>query len=324
MSAGYRAPFWLPGRHLQTIYPAACMRLPQVDYRRERWQTPDGDFIELDWLQQLPAPVADAPLLVLFHGLEGSSRSHYALRIMDALKRQHWHGVVIHFRGCGGSPNHLPRGYHCGDTAELDWILRRLRSQHGGPLHAVGVSLGGNVLLKWLGEQRHEAVTLVTRAATVSAPLALPVTGRTLSRGFNRFYTWLFLRSLRPKALAMIAGHGLGFDADALSKARNLEHYDNLFTAPLHGFRDADDYWRQADCRPWLQHIAVPALLLNARNDPFLPERDLPGADEVSPRVTCDFPRHGGHAGFVGRGHGATEGGDWLPQRLLGFLQHGR
>ena len=323
MPAAYRAPFWLPGRHLQTIYPAAWMRLPRVEYRRERWDTPDGDFIEIDWLQQAQAPAANAPLLVLFHGLEGNSRSHYALRIMAGVRQRHGHGVVVHFRGCGGSPNRLPRGYHCGDTAEVDWILRRLHSRHPGPLHAVGVSLGGNVLLKWLGERGHEAAALVASAAAVSAPLSLPVTGHVLTRGFNRFYAWLFLRTLRPKALAMIIRHRLGIDGGALGKTRSLWHYDNLFTAPLHGFRDADDYWRQADCRPWLRHIVVPTLLLNARNDPFLPERELPAADEVAPSVVCDFPRHGGHAGFAGR-HDAAEDGDWLAQRLLDFLQHGR
>lgn len=324
MPADYRAPLWLFGRHLQTIYPAACMRLPRVDYRREGWDTPDGDFIELDWLQQAQAPKSDAPLLVLFHGLEGNSRSHYALRIMAGVRQRHWHSVVVHFRGCGGSPNRLPRGYHCGDTAEVDWILRRLRAQHPGPLHAVGVSLGGNVLLKWLGEQGPEAAVLVASAAAVSAPLSLPATGHVLARGFNRFYAWLFLRTLRPKALAMIGRHRLGIDSSALRRTRSLWHYDNLFTAPLHGFRDADDYWRQADCRPWLRHIAVPTLLLNARNDPFLPESALPAADEVAAPVVCEFPRHGGHAGFAGRCTDPAGDGDWLAQRLLDFLQHSR
>ena len=324
MPTGYRAPRWLPGRHLQTIYPAAWMRLPRVAYHRERWETPDGDFIELDWLQQSPALDADAPLLVLFHGLEGSSRSHYAVRIMHALQQRRWHGVVVHFRGCSGSPNRLPRGYHCGDSAEIDWILRRLQAQHAGPLHAVGVSLGGNALLKWLGEQRQAATNILSRAVAVSAPAALPSTGHVLGRGFNRFYAWVFLRTLRPKALAMISHHGLGVDAAAMREARSLWQYDDLFTAPLHGFKDADDYWRRANCRPWLRYIEVPTLLLNARNDPFLPEKDLPGADEVSSKVTRDFPRHGGHVGFASRWRDAAQGRDWLAQRVLDFLQHGR
>lgn len=322
MSRPYLAPRWLPGRHLQTIFPAAWMRLPPVQYRREQWQTPDDDFIELDWL--LPEAPAGQPLLVLFHGLEGNSRSHYALRLMAALQHKGWRGVVVHFRGCGGTPNRLPRGYHCGDSAEIDWIMRRLRASNPGPIHAVGISLGGNALLKWLGEQRQTASGIIDKAVAVSAPVALPTTGHVLGHGFNRFYAWLFLKTLRPKALAMIAKHRLDFDSAAIAKVRNLWHYDGMFTAPLHGFRDADDYWQQANCRPFLTAIALPTLLLNARNDPFLPEQDLPDADEVSACVTRDFPKHGGHAGFVGDWNAAADSGsDWLAQRILFFLENG-
>lgn len=304
------------------------MRLPKVAYRREQWETPDGDFIELDWLQPERTrgePASHQPLVVLFHGLEGSSRSHYALRMMAALRHHGWHGVVVHFRGCGGSPNRLPRGYHCGDSMEIDWILRRLRTQHPGQLHAVGVSLGGNALLKWLGEQGPAASEVLNKAIAVSAPVSLPTTGHVLGHGFNRLYAWLFLNSLRPKALAMIAQHRLPFDAHAIRKVRNLWHYDDLFTAPLHGFKDADDYWQQANSRPYLKHIIVPTLLLNARNDPFLPERDLPSADEVAPAVVRDFPSQGGHVGFAGSFISAERNRqDWLAQRILTFLKNGR
>ncbi len=333
----YRAPHWLPGGHLQTIYAAAWMPLPQVQYRREQWDTPDGDFIELDWLEnqwlenQRPdvrsrdnhgiGNAAEQPLLVLFHGLEGSSRSHYALRLMSALRQKNWRGVVVHFRDCGGTPNRLPRSYHCGDSAEIDWILRRLRATHHGKLYAVGVSLGGNALLKWLGEQQDEARHIIDKAATISAPIALPTTGRVLGTGFNRFYAALFLKTLRPKALAMIARHKLNHDAAAIRQTRNLWHYNSLFTAPLHGFKDADDYWEKSDSRPFLRTIMLPTLLLNARNDPFLPEQDLPGADEVSPFVIRDFPQHGGHVGFVGNMANSRQ--DWLPERILCFLQTG-
>lgn len=323
----YQAPRWLPGRHLQTIFPAAWMRLPEVRYRREQWQTPDNDIIELDWLLPETAEAGQSarqPLVVLFHGLEGSSRSHYALRLMTALQQKAWRGVVIHFRGCGGTPNRLPRGYHCGDSAEIDWILRRLHANYQGPIHAVGISLGGNALLKWLGEQQHAAINIIDKAVAISAPLALPSTGHALGRGFNRFYAWLFLKTLRPKALAMVAKHDLDFDSKAIAKVRNLWHYDGLFTAPLHGFRDADDYWQQANCRPFLSDIRLPTLLLNARNDPFLPEQDLPDASEVSACVTRDFPRRGGHAGFVGSWNAAAnDHSDWLAQRVLYFLENG-
>ena len=312
----YRTPFWLPGRHLQTIYPAAWMPLPLVNYHREEWETPDGDFIELDWLDGSP----EQPLVVLFHGLEGNSRSHYSLRLMAALKLENWRGVVVHFRGCGGKPNRLPRGYHCGDSPEIDWILRRLRSLNKGLIYAVGVSLGGNTLLKWLGEQQQTAASIIDKAAAISAPIALPTAGHVLGNGFNKIYAGLFLKTLRPKALAMIARHKLNFDVEAIKAVRNLWHYDDLFTAPLHGFKDADDYWEQADSRPFLMTIAIPTLLINARNDPFLPERVLPTAEEVSPSVIRDFPKQGGHVGFVG---GLDNRQDWLPKRILSFLQSG-
>ena len=319
----YHAPVWLPGKHLQTIYPAAWMPLPQITYRRQQWETPDGDFIELDWLG---TPIeadgsAEQPLVVLFHGLEGNSRSHYALRLMATLQGKNWRGVVVHFRGCGGTPNRLPRSYHCGDSAEIDWILRRIRSIHNGLIYAVGVSLGGNALLKWLGEQQDAARGIIDKAAAISAPVALPITGRVLGTGFNKVYAGRFLQTLRPKALSMIARHRLDFDTAAIKAARNLWHYDDLFTAPLHGFKDADDYWESANSRPFLMTIKLPTLLLNARNDPFLPERDLPAADEVSPFVTRDFPKQGGHVGFVCRGE--KNGRDWLPDRILCFLQTG-
>src|SRR5512141_1227110 len=156
----YQAPQWLRGGHAQTIYPLLIKPAAPV-YRRERWDTPDGDFIDLDWID---GPV-DAPLVVLFHGLEGSSRSHYAISLMHSIMQQGWSGVVVHFRGCSGEPNRLPRAYHSGDSAEADWILRRLRNRFPRRnIHAAGVSLGGNVLLKWLGEQGSAAASVITAA----------------------------------------------------------------------------------------------------------------------------------------------------------------
>ena len=291
------------------------MALPEVAYRRETWDTPDGDRIALDWLD---ADADDtAPLVVLFHGLEGDSRSHYALRLMHSLSQRRWRGVVVHFRGCGGMPNQLPRGYHCGDSAEIDWILRRLKAGNPPPIHAVGVSLGGNALLKWLGEQREAASAVLDRAVAISAPLALPTTGHVLGSGFNKLYARLFLKTLRPKALAMIERHGLPFDREAIAAVDNLWHYDGLFTAPLHGFKDADDYWERSNSRPYLKSIARPTLLINARNDPFLPAEDLPGPDEVAPQVSLEFPAEGGHVGFAS----GKKQPDWLAIRVLCFLQ---
>ena len=302
MSA-YRAPWWLPGGHLQTVY-AVLAPAPRVPWRRERWDTPDGDFIELDWAG------SDGPLLALFHGLEGGSSSHYARRLAALALERGWRCVVPHFRGCSGVLNRRARAYHSGDTEELDWILRRLR-----PDAAAGVSLGGNVLLKWLGERGAAAAQVVRRAAAVSAPLDLAAAGHALDRGVNRrLYTRVFLASLKAKVSAKIALRHVTLEKGRLSRVRTLREFDDLFTAPLHGFRDADDYWTRASSASWLEHIRVPTLVLNARNDPFLPRAALESATrKVSRDVVLEFPASGGHAGFPGRGQ-------WLARRVIEFL----
>jgi predicted alpha/beta-fold hydrolase len=313
----YRAPRWLPGGHLQTLYAYLFARTPTVTYRRERWILPDGDFIDLDWLDGDET----APLVVLFHGLEGNSRGHYALTLMHVLRQHGWRGVVPHFRGCSGEPNRLPRGYHSGDSAEIDLILRRCRAESPrAPLFAAGVSLGGNALLKWLGENGPECAAIVDAAAAISAPLDLAAAGRALDQGFNRHaYVRHFLRTLRHKALEKIASHHMPVSAAAIRAVSTLHEFDELFTAPLHGFRDADDYWTRASSKPWLNSILVPTLVINARNDPFLPAAALPQAQEVSAQVTLDFPAQGGHVGFVS---GPFPGSlSWLPQRVLAFFE---
>lgn len=316
----YRAPRWLPGGHAQTLWPLLIKAAPPA-CRRERWDTPDGDFIDLDWIDALEN-VSGAPLLLLFHGLEGSSASHYAVALLAKLHEQGWAGGVAHFRGCSGEPNRLPRAYHSGDSAEIDWILRRLRREHPQRrLYAAGVSLGGNALLKWLGEQGAAAAGVVDAAAAISAPLDLTACGHHLGRGFNRIYTRHFLRTLKPGAAAKLVRFPGLFDEARMACARNLHDFDDAVTAPLHGFRDVGDYWLRASAKPLLPGIRVPTLLLNARNDPFLPPHVLPQAGEVSAAVTLDQPLEGGHVGFVS---GAWPGRlDWLPRRLLHFFTQG-
>lgn len=301
----YQPPWWLPGGHLQTIY-GALGPAPRVAWRRERWDTPDGDFIDLDW-----AGDGAGALVVLFHGLEGGSGSHYARKLGAEAMRRGWRCVVPHFRGCSGTLNRLPRAYHSGDSAEIDWILRRLR-----PDFAAGVSLGGNALLKWLGERGGEAASVVRRAVAASAPLDLAASGRTLDRGLNQLvYTRHFLVTMKAKTRAKIAAHRLPIDARRLARTRTLYAFDDLVTAPLHGFRDADDYWARASSASWLAHIRVPTLVLNAENDPFLPRAALQAATRgASQHVVLEFPRTGGHAGFPGRDH-------WLARRILEFFE---
>jgi predicted alpha/beta-fold hydrolase len=316
----YRAPAWLRGGHAQTIWPT-FMRLPDVRLRRERVEIGDGDFWDFDWLD---APGdANAPLVVLLHGLEGSAASPYARALLSHLAALRWRGVVPHFRGCGGTPNRLPRAYHSGDHAEAAAILAaaRARVDAGTKVYAVGVSLGGSVLLNWLGRQGVAAATRLCAAATVSAPLDLSAAGYAINIGANKLYTHVFLRTLKPKALAMAARFPGLLDAARVKRVRTMWEFDDAVTAPLHGFAGADDYWTRGSSKPWLAKIAVPTLVLNAKNDPFIPASSLARADGVSAAVTLEQPSDGGHAGFVvGRAPGRL---DWLPRRLLRFFSDG-
>jgi predicted alpha/beta-fold hydrolase len=255
----------------------------------------------------------------MFHGLEGSSRSHYAQAFANWARENGWHYAVPHFRGCSGEMNLAPRAYHSGDHEEVGWILQRMRARHDGPLLAVGVSLGGNALLRWAEEAGGTASACVRAVAAVSAPLDLAAGGEAIGRGVNRqIYTRMFLKSMLPKALNKAAQFPGLLDATALRRVRDLYQFDNVFTAPLHGFRDTEDYWARGSAKPHLHCIRVPALVVNARNDPFVPGHSLPKADEVGSFVTLWQPPHGGHVGFPrGRwpGHVLT-----LPEQVMGWM----
>jgi predicted alpha/beta-fold hydrolase len=288
--------------HLQTII-AALRPPPPVSFQRERWDTPDGDFIDVDFAGEGPRR------MVVFHGLEGCSDSHYARLLARTLPEAGWRVAIPHWRGCSGEPNRKPRAYHSGDTAEVDWILRRFAH----PVDVIGVSLGGNALLKWLGERGSEATRLVRRAAAVSAPLDLAAAGGALDRGLNRLlYTRMFLSTLKPKSLAQLERFPGIFDRARLRASRTFREFDDIYTAPLHGFRDVDHYWTSSSSGPWLERIAVPTLVLNARNDPFLPEQALMAATrKTAPCVLLELPRTGGHVGFPS---------SWLSNRLIEFF----
>jgi uncharacterized protein len=308
--------WWLPHAHLQTVYASLVARAPRVELRRERWDTPDGDFVDVDFVDG----AAGTPWVHLFHGLEGSSQSGYARALMAHARERGWRGSVMHFRGCSGEPNRLARAYHSGDSAEVDWALRRLRARTGQPLFAAGVSLGGNALAKWLGEQGDAARAIVDRAAVLCAPLDLMAAGDALERGLSLLYAKHFLSTLKKSSLERLERFPGLYEEDRVRESRTLREFDNVVTAPLHGFRDTDDYWTRASSKPWLGSIRVPTLIVNSRDDPFLPEAALPTRDEVSPAVTLEFPDHGGHVGFVS---GSFPGNiDWLPRRILHFFEH--
>jgi predicted alpha/beta-fold hydrolase len=318
--AQYRAPAWLPGGHAQTIWPALVSyrfsgAAPR--YQRERWTTPDGDFIDVD-IQRAPQP--DASWLLMFHGLEGSSSSQYAQAFAREAAAAGLHFAVPHFRGCSGELNMAPRAYHSGDYEEVGWILDRVRERAAAPLLVTGISLGGNALLRWAEEAGDSAARVAASVAAVCAPVDLAAGGHAIGRGINRLiYTRMFLASMKPRALARLQQHPGLFDAERMRAVRNLYEFDNLFTAPLHGFRDTEDYWARASAKPHLHRIRIPALVLNARNDPFVPAWSLPAAHEVGSQVTLWQPPHGGHVGFPGGappGHVQT-----MPAAVLGWLR---
>jgi len=314
----YRAPRWLIGGNAQTIWPALFSKRfegPVPQFTRERWTTPDGDFIDVDF----QGGGSDAPLLVLFHGLEGSSASHYAQAFAHWARAHGWRFAVPHFRGCSGELNLAPRAYHSGDFEEIGWVLQRLRARQRGPLAAVGISLGGNALLRWAEEAGEAASQTAGAVCAISSPIDLAAGGHAIGAGFNRqVYTRMFLRSMKPKAFAKLAQHPGLFDRDKLMAARTLYEFDNVFTAPLHGFRDTDDYWSRGSAKPHLDRIRIPALVLNARNDPFVPAHSLPHQRDVGEHVTLWQPRHGGHVGFPGGrwpGHVLT-----LPEQVMTWI----
>lgn len=333
-------PVWLPEGHSQTVFAALYARRPQLGFLRERLDTPDGDFIDLDWTGPGLTPngasaVSGAPLpvirprtepgqraLVLFHGLEGSSASHYILSISQYFRARGWTVVVPHFRGCSGEPNRLPRAYHSGDSKEIAFVLDTLRARlPQATWHASGVSLGGNALLKHLGEAG-SAANWLHAAAAISAPLDLNAGGTALGKGINHaIYTRMFLRSLKAKVLAKAQHYPGYFDVARIAHAHDLYEFDDAYTAPVHGFKDVRDYWTNASAKPFLRSVTVPTLVLNARNDPFLPASHLPLRHEASAQVLLHQPHNGGHAGFSSGRFPSQLG--WLPQRLARFFDAG-
>ena len=267
------------------------------------------------------------PLLVLFHGLEGSSGSHYSQAFADWGMSNGCDIAVPHFRGCSGTLNLAPRAYHSGDHEEVQHLLTKFKqvveAQKRPGLLAAGVSLGGNALMRWAGEQGQSAQKIVSAVASICSPLDLSASGKAIGEGFNRqVYTRMFLRTMKPKAMAKLKQHPGLFNAQKLLAAQDLYEFDDVFTAPLHGFKNTEDYWRRASALPHMTNIAVPALALNAQNDPFIPSSSLPTLAKVSANVTLWQPPHGGHVGFP---KGAIPGhlkamphavGKWLLQHI--------
>ena len=300
MSPPFRPAWWLRNPHAQTIWAKFMRQTPLPHTRQERWELPDGDFIDLERLEGAPG----RPRLLVLHGLEGSPRSHYVRGLFAEAKRREWAADLLIFRSCGAEPNRLLRSYHSGETGDIDHVVRRLRATDGSRrLFLAGVSLGGNVLLKWMGEQQTAARELVSRAVAISTPYDLALGSRHLERGFSRAYGAHFLATLREKAREKHVRFPGRLRWDAVLAARTLREFDDAVTAPVHGFQDAADYYARSSSINFLAGIRVPTLLMSAADDPFLPAEVLARVRAIAatnPALTLEFSERGGHVGFVG------------------------
>ena len=312
--SAFRPAWWLPGPHLQTLFPSLFRRRQPPPLTRERLELPDGDFLDLEWTDRTAGNV-----VLILHGLEGSLESHYTGGMLAALAQQGYNACLMYLRGCSGEPNRLPYSYHSGKTEDLDFVVRTIQEHlPGKPLAIIGFSLGGNILLKWLGEQGKSA--RVSTAVAISVPFDLNQTALRLEHGLSRIYQHHLVKKLHGSARKKSRSHALPWPAERLDELRTFRRFDNEITAPLNGFRDVDDYYNRASSKQYLKSIEVPTLLIQARDDPFLPAPALPQDDDLSPAVTLELSRRGGHVGFVS-GNNPMRPQYWLEQRVIRHLR---
>jgi predicted alpha/beta-fold hydrolase len=321
VSSDFTPAGWLKNRHLQTIYPtlpfAAAAR---VALQSEPLELPDGDVTIVDWLKDGPPDPATAPILVILHGLEGSAESNYARQMLHAAQRHGWNAAVLHFRDCGDYRNRLPRRYHAGETNDLRYFLGKLRTEgQQGPIMAVGYSLGGNVLLKYLGED--SVATPLHAAAAVCVPLNLHLCAEALNIGFSRIYQYHLLKRMKNAVRRKFDRHTAAFDWERTMNAKTFAEFDDAVTAPLHGFEGKQEYYDKCSSAAFLGDIQRPTLVINALDDPFMLPAIIPGADKLSDCVTLELSEKGGHVGFISGGT-PWKPEYYLPGRIIDFLDN--
>ncbi|HEY1773501.1 MAG TPA: hydrolase [Gammaproteobacteria bacterium] len=300
-------------RHVQTVVPNVFFGIPKVELRRERVELPDGDFIDVDWTTG-----TSGPIVIVLHGLEGSIRSRYACNIMRQIHAMGFRGAFPYFRGCSGVPNRLPIGYHSGFTQDLEYFTGLLKQREPNtPLAAVGYSLGGNVLLKWLGESPN--ADRLTTGVAVSVPFDLAVCSEAIGKGLSKFYMWELMGRMKRSAQHKFQRVKAPIKLPNISALRTFRQFDDAMTAPLHGYKDADDYYKRASSKPFLKHIKVPTLVVHSADDPFMTPAVLPQVDELSPAVTFELTQNGGHVGFVDGP--LLKPRRWVDQRITRHLQ---
>ena len=314
LESNYQPPRLFGSGHLQTIYPAFFRTVTEVNYQRERIDTPDGDFLDLDWSR-----VGEQRLGVISHGLEGNTGRAYVRGMARALNRGGWDALAWNFRGCSGEPNRLLNSYHSGKTEDLDTVIEHARNSGDySQIALIGFSMGGNLTLKYLGERGAGVDPAISGAVAFSVPCDLRASSQHLARPANKLYMARFIRLLHEKVRVKMQLRPGEIDDRDYHRIKNFKDFDDRYTAPLNGFADAEDYWRRASCKPYLSGIKVPALLINAQNDPFLPPACYPEqAAAGNPHLFLEIPRPGGHVGFVG----FNENGDyWSERRALTFI----
>lgn len=307
----FKAPWYLRNSHLQTLTAGLLRQAPAVSYQRQRIELPDGDFVDLDWTQHYPKQ----PLLLLFHGLEGSSRSPYAAGIAQQTTALGINFAVVHSRNCSGEPNRLARAYHAGETQDMAYVIDQLSAQFPA-IAAVGYSLGANALLKWLGESAEK--NPLKAAAAVSTPFVLKDGSERFKRGFSRLYERHLLSALKRSQTIKVKQGLLPISEKQLLKIQSLYEFDDQLTGPLHGFKSADEYYRINSCRQYLKHITTPTLILHAKDDPFMYPHSMPNIDELSSAIRLEWSEKGGHVGFISTDRSQRY---WLESRLLRWTQ---
>ncbi len=312
--SSFRPPWWLRNRHVQTILPNVIRPPIRLPVRRERLELPDGDFTDVDWTLG-----AGGPIVIVLHGLEGSIESRYAGAIMRRLDAMGYRAALLYFRGCSGEPNRHAGSYHSGMTRDLDHFVGLLGERFPGtPVAAVGYSLGGNVLLKWLGERGADAG--VVTGVAVSVPFDLAEAAATVDRGLSRIYQHALLRQMRHTALRKFSTWPEPPVAAARIRAlRSFYEFDDALTAPLNGFHGAAHYYERCSSRQFLRAIRKPTLVLHAEDDPFMDRSGLPTPDEVPPNVRLELSRYGGHVGFLAGGL-PWRPRFWLEERIPAHL----
>lgn len=320
-NSSFKPAFGLGNRHVQTLAASLLGRLRPIKYNRQTLTLPDEDFVDLDWLNK-PLPSSDNPILVIFHGLEGSSYSHYVRELARFASQADWSVVVMNFRSCSGELNKLARLYHSGETTDATYLLNWLHQNFPqAPLYAAGFSLGGNMLLKLAGEQGDES--LLGALVSVSAPIKLNESTQYMLKGLSRYYQSYLLRALKRKAIAKYEQHDYGLLVDLpkyrLQDCQHIREFDDLFTARIHGFDNAIDYYQKNSAFNFLKTIARPTLLIHAEDDPIAPVSILPDADQLPEHIELEISQQGGHAGFLAGSLWRPR--FWLPERIFSYFE---